>query len=675
MLEPESNTEPRRWLNGATKASTASNVLADQPQVPPPLSCHEKYGTENLGPEDAPAIDWWQLLNPWTYVKAMAWMLEAAGQQVVDSYTAIFPANFRHFLSATRVGVLIFILALALLCAGISRFHVDPVNDLWSPVAGGVPWYSGYSPGRIAKKLRLGMPTFSSSRRRWDDIINSWEKDDPRQSELGDYLDKIERAFRRLAEAGKLHDASLEKLEAVVPKVVHMELKDGKPVVAPEFWHALRDLLHEDGSFLTFHRRGREYEMSSERQWKAIAARLLGDPAFTKLNVSIGKVESRLDSRLTLWETWVRENDAKVQQSLGSALDRIKSAASQRERDEPPGKTVKGPVEDRGRFVSRDDYVRLVQGEVASHLSEFRAELAELRPQLERLVRESVDLAKADAPPGMSGAKVTALVNGLVRKALADVNLEALAKGKIHAHLDAELRNQVNYFSPAAGATIDARRSSATYDPHVRPYATLKSQREGVRARLPPMAALQPWHDDGDCWCAARSRNHRGNTHGASLAVLLAYRVVPQHLVVEHIPPGATTEPGARPREIELYAAIDDGVVRERVRDFAAAHLPAAGPGGGSGGGDDGWDYAPADLPERFAMIARFVYAGAELHGGAHVHRLSSELVALGAATDHVVVRAISNHGAANHTCFYRVRLYGLNVELGDGDGAQQGWG
>lgn len=670
----ESNPETGRWIDGATKATIVPNTFSSQEQDSTEFLGRGDERPLSTGLEDEPAIDWWQLLNPWTYIKATAWMVEATGQWLLDLYSSAVPVDVRRLLvSATRIfphtvaGLLGFVLVLALLSAGTARFKADPVDDIWSPVEGSPSWYSV---GGIVRKVGGSLPTLSwSSRTRWHDMMKSWEVDDPRHLEIDDYVKKMEQAFRMLTEAGRLHDASLERLEAVVPKVVHMRLKEGKPVVAPEFWHALRDLIRDDGSFLTLNRKGGDYEVSSERQWKAIATRLVGDPSFTnKLNASIGQVESKIDGRLTLWETWVRENDAKIKESLGSAMDQLKSAGSQRDWDERLGKTVEQQIrehEHRGRFVGREEYLQLVQSEVATHLSEFRAELAELQPQLEKFVRESIDLAKGDTPPGMSSAEVTTLVNGLVRKAFADINLEALANGKIHAHWDTELRNQVNYFSPAAGAAVDPKHSSATYDPFSKAYFTLQTHRTGLRARHSQIAALQPWHDDGDCWCAARSRNHRGNPHGASLAVLLAYRVVPQHLVVEHILPGATTEPGARPREIELYAAIDDVVVRERVRDFAAAHLPTSANGEDS---IDGWNYMPADLPDRFVMISRLVYAGAELHGGVHVHRLSSELVALGADTDHLVVRAVSNYGAHNHTCFYRVRLYGHNVELGDGD-------
>jgi hypothetical protein len=46
------------------------------------------------------------------------------------------------------------------------------------------------------------------------------------------------------------------------------------------------------------------------------------------------------------------------------------------------------------------------------------------------------------------------------------------------------------------------------------------------------------------------------------------------------------------------------------------------------------------------------------------VHALSRDLVdRLKAATDLVVVRAVTNYGAKDHTCFYRVRLYGEMLE------------
>ncbi|KND92259.1 hypothetical protein TOPH_02970 [Tolypocladium ophioglossoides CBS 100239] len=715
----ESGSESGRWASGATRATATNRLFANRPPLLPNLTTNHTAAQRNTaagepgqgereqetenGPdvpqhrwawlgslvspllrrrdqddetddelEEAPAINWWQLLNPWTYVKATAWIVVAIWGWLAGVFVSLFPSGTRQFTThALRevpyvlASIVSLVLALALMSAAYTSSRYAAADDIWDPAARGSSWPAL---GDIKGKIGGYMPRLSWPSSSWGDDL-TWEMDDDAtHAKLDDYLRKTKQAFQSLEEAGRLHDGALKKLEAVVPKVVHMQLKDGKPVVAPEFYHALRDLIHEDDAVLTFARTGSEYDVTSERQWKAIAARLMKDPTFTsKLNLTVGEAEDRLGSRVTgFWQTWVRQNEARMQQAIGAAVDQIKSAGSQREFDERLGKVLQAQLRDserQGLLVSRDEFLRHLNSEVAALRAEIRAELSELQPRLERLVRESVHLATRDLPPGMSRAEVTSLVNGLVRRAFADVNLEAVAQGKIHAHWDAELKHQVNYFSVGAGATIDARHSSATYDPFHRRFYAPGAHRTGLRKALPPIAALEPWADAGDCWCAARAVNRRRNPHGAALSVQLAHRVVPQHVVVEHILPGATTDPGARPRDVEVYAVIAERAVRERVRDFAAAAFPGPEPA-------DDWDHTPADLPEQFALIGRFVYEGAALHDGVHVHRLSSELVALGADTDQVVVRATSNYGAANHTCFYRVRLYGHNVEM-DGPRAE----
>lgn len=706
----ESGSESGRWASGATRATASNGLFANVPLLPPGLTGHHAAAKRKTGGgdpgrhereqetedepdaprhrwawlgslvppplrgrdrddetdsdegEEAPAIDWWQLLNPWTYVKATAWIVAAIWEWLAGVFVSLFPAATPEFMTrALRelpyvvAGIVSLILALALMSAAYTHSGDAATDDLWDPVSRGSSWTSL---GGIKDKIGGYMPSLSWPSSSWGDDI-SWEMDDVTHAKCDDYLKKTKQAFQSLEKTGRLHDGALKRLEAVVPKVVHMQLKDGKPVVAPEFYHALRDLMHEDDAVLTFDKKGSEYDVSSERQWKAIAARLMKDPTFTsKLNFTVAEAEDRLGNRVTgFWQTWVKQNEAKIQQAIGAAVDQINSAGSQREFDERLGKMLREQLKDserQGLVVTRDEFLQHVKAEVAALRGEIRAELTELQPRLEELVRESVHLATRDMPPSMSRAEVTSLVNGLVRRAFADISLEAVAKGQIHAHWDAELKHQVNYFSVGAGATIDARHSSATYDPFKPHFLSPDAYRSGLRKPLQPIAALAPWADVGDCWCAARAVNRRRNPHGATLSVQLGHRVVPQHVVVEHILPGATTDPGARPRDVEVYAFIADDAVRARVADFAAVTYP----------GPD-WDHTPADLPPQFALVSRFVYEGAGLHDGVHVHRLSSELVAMGADTDHVVVRATSNYGAANHTCFYRVRLYGLDVEAG----------
>ena len=659
--------QPWQWLESFTPRS--------RNQVPQDVQIGDV--DENAGRQ---RFRFMQLLNPLTYLEAVAWFLEAmivcllnSAQTSWKSMASVFP-YFPHLLSLMLTCLLAFALATHVSTTPESDLIVDytrqAVGDVGVKI--GRAWASIPVPHVPVGKL---VPSISwGSHERWADFSDLWRNDSVSTAKVEEFLDRMEAEFVKLRKAGKLQASSLKKLEAVVPKLVHMELIDGQPVIAHEFWHALRDLIQTDGTMLTFDRKGGEYHVSSEEQWKSMASRLASDPAFTtKLNLTLNKVEDRLSSKMTaFWGTWVKDNDDKISQMLGSAVDQVKWAGSQREFDERLRKIVKEQQGTQnippGQVVSRDEFLRHLKNEFSAHRAEIRAELNELQPQLQQLVQQTVELATKDIPHGISRGDVITLVNGLIRQSLADMNLEAMASGKIHQHWDRELKNNVNYFAVGAGAIIDGRLSSPAFDPSRKGVAIFSRNSPYIvpgSKPLPPIAALHPWQDEGECFCAARSVNHRGNPHGASLAVQLGFRIIPEHIVVEHILPGATTQPDARPKDIQVYADIPDPTVRQRVRAFAAIYFPD---------NTDDWNFTPPDYPARYVKISQFRYEGAEIHGGVHVHKLSSELATLGAATDEVIVRAVSNYGAKNHTCFYRVRLYGHNIEGGTPSGSPSDW-
>lgn len=437
-----------------------------------------------------------------------------------------------------------------------------------------------------------------------------------------------------------------------------MELKDGKPVITQEFWHAMRDLIEKDGSFPMLNKKGNNYEPSTEKQWKDIAAWVAGRPEIaSKINEANDAVAKKLPH---MWEAWAGDNHRRVEQTLRPILDKMKitGSLSDKDLDKRLDQIIKKHVEsnksDTSTVVTRDYFLQYLKNEFAAHWTEMKAEINELQPRLEQQIRDSLELAKKDDSSSLTRTEVTKLVDRSIRKAIADLNLEAMAKGQIRAHWDTDLKNQVNYFGVGAGAIVDPKHTSTTFKPDSK-YLNDK----GLKGAHPyaPIEALLPWHDDGDCWCAAREVNKRGNPHGAKLSVIMGHSIIPQHIVIEHILPGATTNPGARPRQIEVYIKVEDRAVRERLLDFAAAHYAED---------QFDWNYTPADLPSQFVKVSQFVYEGAELHDGVHVHRLSNELVALNAETDQVIVRAVSNYGAPNHTCFYRIRLFGYKDDIYD---------
>ncbi|KAL7800191.1 hypothetical protein V8C37DRAFT_364399 [Trichoderma ceciliae] len=604
------------------------------------------------------SINWQQLFNPLTYLRAIYWFFSAMLESVANSFSGLLADSLRQRLLLIgealvyTVSGFSFIL-LAMVLSSIAIANLPSFGEVpAAPVpAVSIPTLPSF--GNLASRIGSFIPSISwSSRSAWDDFPGLDDLRGDQYAEFEHLIDQILRDLRLMKGAGKLHESSIEKLNSIVPKMVHMTLKDGKPVVTQEFWHAIRDLIEKDGSFPMLNRKGNHYEPSTEKQWKDIAAWLSRRPEIAS---KISEANDGLAKKLPhMWEAWATDNQRKVEQTLRPILDKMKitGSLSERDIDKRLHQLIKkhvGSNKSGSTIVTRDYFLQYLKNEFATHRSEMKAEINELQPGLEHLIRDSIDLARDDSS-SLTRVEITKLVDGLVRKAIADINLEAMAKGRIRAHWDKDLKNQINYFGVGAGAIVDPRHTSTTFMPDVK-YLNDK----GLKGAQPhaPIEALLPWHDDGDCWCAAREVNQRGNPHGAKLSVIMGHSIIPQHIVIEHILPGATTNPGARPRQIEVYIKAEDKVLRERLLDFAVAHFPED---------QSDWNYTPADLPSQFVKVTQFVYEGAELHDGIHVHRLSSELMALSAETDQVIVRAISNYGAPNHTCFYRIRLFGHRI-------------
>ncbi|KAJ6037059.1 hypothetical protein N7540_001338 [Penicillium herquei] len=112
--------------------------------------------------------------------------------------------------------------------------------------------------------------------------------------------------------------------------------------------------------------------------------------------------------------------------------------------------------------------------------------------------------------------------------------------------------HKINFLAPAMGVVVDPYQTSpgSVKLPSLlhRVGLTMLGQRSKLRGPLPPLTALVPWQEVGDCWCTA-PRN------GISqLSLHLGRNIVPEEVVVEHIPTGATLDPGVAPKEIELWA-------------------------------------------------------------------------------------------------------------------------
>jgi hypothetical protein len=683
----EARTQARRetWIQGWQWLKSQPPLSFFQPGAHRDESDNGSEVDEDHDLVDDDGITMWQLLNPITYIKAILWLLEEIfgsyftrlWTKLSDVFERVRNLDIWHQLGSQNGPLAPLLLAVAV---GFASFLLFPflrnayqdasIVDLDISRFGENTWQSlnnaAHSIGGYIPKVSWPSASWPTSSR-WDDLGDHGDLDDADRSQLQNLLRKYEKEIKRMRKAEKLHEASIKKLEQVVPRIVHMEMRNGKPVIEQDFWHALRDLLVDDGAFLSLDKKGSKFEVASDRQWQSIVSKLSKDPAFTaKLSSNVKEAESQIEKKWsTSWETWVKNNDNKIAKILGPKLEKVMSSKSDKELLAQVEKLLKnsdGKPRPSGEVVTRAEFLRHLQSEFSAHKAEIRAQLDDHQPQLEQFIRDTVDVATSKTPKGMTRAEATELIDTVVRKSIADLNLAALAKGEIHAHLDAELRNMVNYFAIGSGATIDHQLSSATYK--LKPLSRKEAAKKALQIGLldvrpqPQISALTPWFDEGDCWCAALSRDHALDRHGASLSIQLGHFVVPRTIVVEHILSGATNDPGARPRDIEIWAHVDDPSVRDAVRGFAHTHFARYD------NSYEGGAPRPAGYPERFVRIGRFVYdEGAERHGGVHVHQLSPEVVSLGVETDQVIVRAVTNHGSLDHTCFYRVRMYGTKVE------------
>jgi len=212
--------------------------------------------------------------------------------------------------------------------------------------------------------------------------------------------------------------------------------------------------------------------------------------------------------------------------------------------------------------------------------------------------------------------------------------------------------SNVNHLSMAAGARVAAGDTSPS----------LKVRRDngwGWWAHTtqvihsPPVMAITKWDEMGECWCAAHSEQHGK----AQIAINLNHRVYPNQVYIEHLPAQGLLGAAAAPRDFEVWADAADAAqadlfrakITEYYQDFVQKPY--------------GCIYSTPPS-ETAVCITQGMY---DIHLDNWIQQWNTIINTkeIGFITTKVYFRFTSNWGH-NHTCIYRIRLGGHELDESD---------
>lgn len=408
-------------------------------------------------------------------------------------------------------------------------------------------------------------------------------------------------------------ELALRSVQSTLPKVVRVTKdRDGNIIVAKEFWEAILDRMKHEPSILRL-----EKGKISDAHWDAVRSRIKS----TGLDHS--------------FEDWFEKNKHRITSLLSG---------------HPITKPVTSEADTYQDTVTSRQYVENLQQQIAISRKNFERDLEALRKELHGLIEE-----QKHKTGGLSKKEIQKLVKEIVGKELGSSPIRPGKRSPSAAIMDM-LNLHVNWFSFGNGAQIDSSLTSPTYSiarPAMGTVAWFRAMSKKPQFLHDSFHATSLWTDSGHCWCAGIYAGKNKQKLPADIGISIAGLVIPKYVVVENINPGATTDPDSMPKDIEIWAKFENKAKNSQMQKWMNTQFPTAAANPRNAG----------HLREEFVQIGKFEYEYRHVDNGVFIHKLSDDLVTLDAVVDTVLIRAVTNNGSPDHTCFYRLRLYGQEVD------------
>jgi hypothetical protein len=427
-------------------------------------------------------------------------------------------------------------------------------------------------------------------------------------SKLDKRMSKIEQEMKSLMAANRLHDESIQDLKRRLPDFIMLEKdKNGKYKIPESFVEGLRDKLDH---------------------------------------------ELKLRDESLSWDVWMKTNHKQVREEFRKSAYEIFE-------------------EEKSKIITSDDFIAMLDARYAS-----------IPPQQLQSIEAVIDSKFLDIR-NLSESTAISIARHEAKRSLERLPEHQMRK-LIASHMvqnQEAYDNHVNFFSAASGAMVIPQLSSSTIPKRPGNWYSRKGLRLKVfnfmqpwypeyREPLPAVAALEPWFEAGDCWCAAppdvahdyndpemlSCGNVNARAPRLQLAVMMPRQMYPTHLIVEHVPRTATLNIHSAPRKMEVWVPIPDPVKRALVKkDLDYIYSSVAEPRPFATNNTE-----HIALDETYVRVSRLEYRPTAAN---HVQtfQLHIQLKEYDVAVQTAVVRAVTNWGS-NHTCIYRLRMWGEEI-------------